>query len=790
MAQKAIEYEKLDLFYLGKTIDPHSKEQNDELLLIKNKNLTTHAAIIGMTGSGKTGLGISIIEEAILDNIPSIIIDPKGDMGNLLLTFPNLEPNDFLPWIDTAVATQKGLSVEEYAKKQAELWKKGIQKWHQDSNRIKKLKQSQEIVIYTPGSTTGVPLSVLSSFDVPSDEVLSDSDLYTQVLQSSVSSLLALIDQTKDTFNSKEAILLSNIFNYYWKKGISLTIEELIGAITTPPFKKIGVMELKTFYPQNERLKLAFSLNNIIASPTFAPWMEGENLDIEKLLYDKNQRPKTSILNISHLNDKERMFFVTLFLNKYVAWMRTQRGSSSLRTLLYMDEIFGYFPATKNPPSKAPMLLLLKQARAFGIGIVLSTQNPIDLDYKGLSNIGSWFIGRLQTKQDIQRVIDGLVKAGGSFSKKAIAELLSNMPKRTFLLKSAHREDIELFSTRWVLSYLKGPLNRDDIKLLMDSKKEQYINKTDQTPKKEIKPSIIQTKAELSEDIDEYFYITDITAPKKFQPYLIANGVINYIDSRRNIDESYGFYYKYPLDKDTKKIIWDEGIENEDDFELYEFDYPQDASFGEMSEFIKKARSLKKLEKEWITYLYKENKLPMYRVKKLKMESEVDESLEDFRLRVVKELEEKLAEEKEKLTNRYEKKLAILQRRYQKALLKVQKEQEDLKEKSTSALFSFGMTVLDAFFGTKTLKRSTISKAGSTLKKAGSIYGEKGDLQRAKEALAVVEEEIEQLQYQLEEELDKLTMKYDIDQFEIEEFFIKPKKSNITDVELAILWQS
>jgi len=374
-SQKDI-YEKLNLFYLGKEVDPSSNELTDDLLLVKNKNLTTHAAIIGMTGSGKTGLGISIIEEAILDGIPSIIIDPKGDMGNLLLTFPEFKPEDFLPWVDEEAANQKGLSKEEYAKKQAELWKNGIESWGQDSDRVKRLKEAQDITIYTPGSSSGVPISILSSFEAPSQEVLSDLDTYSYLLNSTVSSILALLGETKDLINSKEAILISNIFNYYWKKGISLSLEELIGAITAPPFEKIGVMELKSFYPQNERMKLAFSLNNIIASPTFASWLEGVELDINKLLYTEDAKPKTAILNISHLDDNQRMFFVTLFLNKYVSWMRMQRGSSTLKTLLYMDEIFGYFPATKNPPSKAPMLLLLKQARAFGIGVVLSTQNP------------------------------------------------------------------------------------------------------------------------------------------------------------------------------------------------------------------------------------------------------------------------------------------------------------------------------------------------------------------------------------------------------------------------------
>jgi hypothetical protein len=453
-----------------------------------------------------------------------------------------------------------------------------------------------------------------------------------------------------------------------------------------------------------------------------------------------------------------------------------------------MDEIFGYFPATANPPSKAPMLLLLKQARAFGIGVVLSTQNPIDLDYKGLSNIGSWFIGRLQTKQDIDRVIDGLTKAGGELTKSEIADILSNLQKRTFLFKSAHRDDIELFSTRWVLSYLKGPLNKDDIKLLMKDKKESI--KKEETTEKEVTPKkTIANKPTVSEDIDEYFYTTDITTPNNFKPYLIANAVINYHNAKRNIDEEYGYYYKYFLDEDLRDIDWDDFKENDDDFDLYEFDYPEDSSFANLPEFFKSLKNLKSLQKEFITYLYQKEKLTLYKAPKLKMESLIDESLEEFKIRVSDELRERKDEAEEKLRAKYEKKMDVLERRLERALAKLEKEEADVKEKTTSTLLSFGMTILDAFLGTKRAKRSTISKAGATLRSAGAIYGEKGDVERAKEAVEKVKEDIEELQNRLEDEIVELEEKFDIDLVEIEEFFIKPKKSDITDVELALLWE-
>jgi hypothetical protein len=464
-------YEKLGLFYLGKDIDKTTMEATEALTLLKNKNFTTHAAIIGMTGSGKTGLGVSIIEEAAIDNIPSILIDPKGDMGNLCLTDATFSAKNFEPWVSDE-AKAKEANVGEYAVKISTMWKEGIESWGQTSERVEKF-QNVKKTIYTPGSSAGVSINIMSSLETPPPEIMEDSDIFGSYLKSTTVSLLSLVGIVADPLDSKEYILLAQIITKAWLADEDLSIESIIGKIINPSFKKIGVLPLDDFYPQSARFKLATKFNSLIASPSFSLWLKGENLDIQKLLYDENGKAKIAIFSIAHLNDDERMFFVTLLLNKYIAWMRRQSGTSALKTLLYMDEIFGFFPPTKNPPSKEPMLLLLKQARAFGVGIVLSTQNPIDLDYKGLSNIGTWFIGRLQTTQDIERVIDGLGgQIGSSFDKKEIKTLLANLQKRTFFLKSAHLDDIRLFSTRWVMSYLKGPLKRDEIALLMKEQKE------------------------------------------------------------------------------------------------------------------------------------------------------------------------------------------------------------------------------------------------------------------------------------------------------------------------------
>lgn len=785
-------YEKLGLFYLGKEIDIKSGEQTDDLLLVKNKNLTTHAAIIGMTGSGKTGLGISMIEEAVLDKIPSIIIDPKGDMGNLLLAFDDFDPKKFEPWVDEGEAEKKGMSVEEYAQATAQKWEHGILSANQNRDRVKRYINGADFTIFTPGSSAGIPISALSSFDAPSVAALQDRDTFSYLLNSTVTSILALIGITADPLKSKEFLLLTTLFNHFWKKETNLTLEELIGHVANPPFEKIGVLALKSFYPQNERLKLAMLLNNVLASPTFSAWLDGDPLDIESLLYTKEAKPRVSILSIAHLNDNERMFFVTMFLNKFISWMRTQSGTSSLRAMLYMDEIYGFFPATSNPPSKNPMLLLLKQARAYGINITLSTQNPVDLDYKGLSNIGSWFIGRLQTKQDIERVIDGLIKSGSdAMDKKSTSALLANLQKRVFLFKSAHRDEISLFSTRWVMSYLRGPLSKPQIELLMHDKKEAL--------KAQEKEPIITTKEKkslgstpplLSDKIDQYYHMPKITETPEFEPYLVANATIRYYNAKRAIDVEEEFYYKYFIDVRDKEIDWDNGDKNEDDFELYDVSSVENSSFAQIPRFISESDDLDELKKEFTNHLYHEKLLTLYKVASLKLESEVDEMIPQFKIRINDILRIKQDEASEKLRTKFEKKKITLDKRYQRAIEKLEKEEADVSSRTTDTVLAFGMTILDAFLGRSAVKRSTASRAGSTIRNARKIYSEKDDVAVAERKVLEVEEDIEALAEELESEIEKISEDFKIENYEIEEFYIKPRRSDIYNVEMFLLWES
>lgn len=780
------DYEKLKLFYIGK----EKIDDNFVPLVYKNKDLLTHAAIIGMTGSGKTGLGISLLEEAAIDNIPSIIIDPKGDMTNLLLTFPSLQGSDFEPWIEEQDASNNGLSVKEFAQNTANLWKNGLERDFQNASRIEKLKNSADFTIYTPGSDAGVQISILSSFKAPNKEVIEDNDLLVSLVNSTVSSILSLIEEKSDT-TSKESILISSIFMNYFKENKDLTLEELITLIVTPPFSKIGVFDLETFFAQSERLKLALKLNNIIANPSFKTWIEGETLDISNLLYDETGKAKVSIFSIAHLNDSQRMFFVTLLLNQMVAWMRRQEGTTSLKALLYMDEIFGYFPPNSNPPSKQPMLTLLKQARSFGIGIILSTQNPVDIDYKGLANIGTWFIGRLQTKQDKEKVIDGLSSANeGNLNKDEVMNLISNLEKRNFILKNINEDGIKIFETRWALSYLKGPISKDGIKKLMSEKKKQNIptqkiENENQTTQINIEKGI--PKPIITSNLTEKYLYSSQNSAYYLQPYLICSCDVHYIDAPKNIDFEEKISYKIYLDENMKNIDFEEKEElGNNSFEEKE---KPNSFYYELPSFVQKEKDLKIIEKDFTDYIYRNSKLTLYKNEFLKITSKQTESLNDFKIRLQDRLNEKIDLEVEKLKVKFVKENDSIEIKLSKLYEKLQKEELQATSTTTDTIISIGTSLLGAFFGNSVINKTNIGKVATSAKGASKILKERNDVKQVENEILELQQQKEALKTLLENEIEKINLANQSSNFPIEEIFIKPKRNDIYNTKLALLWQ-
>ena len=450
--------------FLGGLVDATTHERTDERVALDTSDLTTHGVIVGMTGSGKTGLGIVLIEEVLRAGLPTLLIDPKGDLTNLCLTFPALAPADFRPWIDEAQAKAAGVSPDELAAQQATAWRDGLAGWGYGPDQLAALRVATDFTIYTPGSQSGVPVNIVGSLQVPETD---DPEVVGDEIDGYVSGLLGLVGIEADPLASREHILLANLIQFSWSQGTSLDLPTLVGQIQQPPLRKLGVLELDQFFPAADRTKLATRLNGLLASPSFAAWGAGQPLDIQSMLYSSDGRGRCAIVTTAHLSDEERQFVTSLILSKVVTWMRRQSGTTDLRALLYMDEVAGYLPPTANPPTKAPIMLLMKQARAFGVGVVLSTQNPVDVDYKAISNAGTWMVGRLQTDRDKQRLLDGMSAAAGTVDVGAVGDTISGLAKREFVLRRAGKDAPEVFTTRWAMSYLRGPMTRDQIAQLM-----------------------------------------------------------------------------------------------------------------------------------------------------------------------------------------------------------------------------------------------------------------------------------------------------------------------------------
>lgn len=798
------DFEKLGVFYLGKEFDLDARRPKENLLLYDAKDLTTHAFCVGMTGSGKTGLCLTLLEEAAIDGIPAIAIDPKGDLGNLLLTFPELRPADFEPWVDRAEATRKGLSPAQLAEQTAAQWREGLAAWGQAPERIARFRGSCDVAIYTPGSTAGLPLSVLRSFSPPPAETLNDSDALRERLSADVSGLLALLKIDADPLRSREHILLATILEHAWRDGRSLDLAGLIREIQAPPFEKIGVMDLETIYPAKERAELSMALNNLLASPGFSTWMEGDSLDVQRLLYTAQGKPRLSILSIAHLSDAERMFFVTLLLNAIISWMRRQPGTSSLRALLYMDEVFGFFPPSANPPSKTPMLTLLKQARAYGLGIMLATQNPVDLDYKGLSNTGTWFIGRLQTERDKARVLDGLegasAAAGAAFDRQQLDRMISGLGNRVFLMNNVHDDQPVPFQTRQALSYLHGPLTREQIQSLMGPRKEQAGGaKPQATGDAGGGGGDEQSRAGgqrpvLPPEIPEFFLPrhANVSAGAKllYRPTIAGTARVHYVQASSGVDCWQSLSLSAPVDaKELSDSLWDDvapSFDAEPEFE--KSPDSQAASFAPIPADLTRPRRFAALEGQLKDSLFRTQSLTIWKCTALKQFSRPGESEGDFRIRLSQAAREKRDQQIEKLKARYHSKFATVEEKIRKAQQKLEKEKSQASQQTWQTAMTAFTSVLAAIFSRKWASATNMSRAAAAARAAGRAGREKEDVVHAEETLESLIEQRASLDTELKAEEDAANVEAHPESLQLDELTLKPRKSDITVSRVALVW--
>lgn len=805
------DFEKLGTFYLGRPYDLNNKKGQAGLFLYDSKDLVTHAVCVGMTGSGKTGLCLALLEEAAIDKIPAIVIDPKGDLPNLLLTFPELKPEDFAPWVNEEDARKKGLSINEYAAQQADLWKKGLAEWGQDGARIKRFKESAECLIYTPGSNAGLPVSVLKSFAAPPATVREDSELIRERISSTTSSILGLLGIDADPIKSREHILISRIFEEDWSKGNDLDIAGLITQIQSPPMLKVGVFDLESFFPAKERFQLAMALNNLLAAPGFSSWMEGEPLDLQSLLYTANGKPRIAIFSIAHLNDAERMFFVSLLLNQTLSWIRTQSGTTSLRAILYMDEIFGYFPPVANPPSKLPLLTLLKQGRAFGLGVVLATQNPVDLDYKGLSNTGTWFIGRLQTERDKARVLEGLegVSAGSGlkFDRQETEETLAGLSNRIFLLHNVHENGPEVFESRWALSYLRGPLTRTQIKVLMDPFKLKGEGSGSSALQSETKTSgtvnggvqRATSTADISHSaqqpllppgINQYFLpIRTQPSPDAqlvYQPVVMGSAQV--IFKNRSADTEHRVVLLASILEGPLTLDWNAATPMEVSLSDLENVGDEGAKFLSLPTAATNAKNYEKWKKEFASWLYRTQKIELFRSEKLDQSSNPGESERDFRLRLQQRTREERDQAVNRLREKYASKIAALEEKKRRAQSGVEREAEQAKGQKVQTAISFGATLLSSFLGRKSISLTTLGRATTAARGVSRSIKESEDVKRAEENLSAIDQQLADLDTQLKEEIKGLEETAETQYGELQTVTLKPTKADITLQLFSLVW--
>ena len=790
------DFEKLGLFYLGREVDPETRTRGAIPLLYDSSDLVTHAVIAGMTGSGKTGLGIGLIEEAAIDGIPVIAIDPKGDLGNLLLTFPGLSAGDFSPWVDADEARRAGQTTEAFAAAEAAKWSKGLAEWGQDGARIERLRAAVDFALYTPGSSAGRPLSIVKSFAAPEPAIVNDRDLLQDRVSTAATSVLTLAGVDAEPMRSREHTLVSTLFSESWRAGRDLDLAALITQIQTPPIAKVGVVDLESFFPAKDRFALAMQINQLLAAPGFGAWLEGEPLDVDRLFYGGDGRPRVSVISIAHLDDQERMFFVSLLLNEIVGWMRSQRGTSSLRALVYFDEIFGFLPPVANPPSKAPLLTILKQARAFGLGLTVATQNPVDLDYKALANAGTWMLGRLQTDRDKARVLDGLegAAAGASLDRSRLDHLLSGLGKRQFLLHNVHEKEPVVFETRWTLAYLRGPLGRDEIKKLASV---PGVPAVPDVPKGRVPtvpgvpnvPTAAQTStAAAAPVLDPFIQQLFVPGATSYMPMLLGVARVSYSDAKLRLDDTRSVSVVTAITDGVVAVDWDRA-------EIADFTVddllktpPTGATFSGVPAAGVKPKNYATWEKDFSQWLAQSQSIELFKSSRAKVVSALDESERDFRIRLQSDAREARDGALAKVREKYASKLTQIQDRIRRAEQAVQVQTEQATGAKMGAAVSIGATIFGALLGRKAISASSLGRATTAARGMSRVGKESQDVSRATENVAALQAQESELQARLQEELQAVTADWDLSNEPFERVLVKPKRGGVSVQLVSLVW--
>jgi len=777
--------------FIGHTVD---EEGTTAPLLFDSSDFTTHGVIVGMTGSGKTGLGITILEEALLNDVPCLIIDPKGDMGNLLLTFPEFAPDDFREWIQESEAQKQGVTAEELASETASKWKEGLAKSGIEPDRLKALVDGTEVTIYTPGSGAGLALNVLGSMKAPNLDWDTQAEVIRDEIEALVSSLLVIAGIESDPVAGPEHILLATIVEDFWRRPKDLDLATLVGQIPNPPFRKLGVFDVDTFFPEKERVALAMKLNGLLASPSFASWLEGDPLDLAAMLTG-GDKTKAAVVYLTHLSDSERQFAVTLILSKLVTWFRSQGGTTDLRALVYMDEVFGFAPPTAEPPSKKPILTILKQARAHGVGMILSTQNPVDLDYKAMSNAGTWMVGRLQTENDKKRILEGIASAAGTVDVAAYDTLISDLEKRQFVLHSVDSPSPTLFDTRWAMSYLAGPLTRDQVSFLMADRARPEPEPETSGPAESGQPPGITDLAPVrtlsADGVPETFLdpaaswsglVNADPTGSHFAPGAAATVNLLYDDTAAGVNHQEVFEaIVFPL---GPVLSADSVREVDHDVRDFRPEAPDGASFETPQASIETKKFWTGLDADLKNHLVGTRKVTVFKNPELKLYSRPGETREDFIARAAEAAEQTADEALVKMKERYQARIDRARATLAKAENRVAELESAASSKQQEELLSGAGDLLGALLGGR--KRS--NPLGQAAKRRSATQTARDRAENAGESLDDERAEVVALEQELAEEIATLTEEQREKASHIEELEIPLEKTDIRVAELKLVW--
>jgi hypothetical protein len=817
-------------FYLGAEYDLEARQRTGHAVHYDARDLTTHAVCVGMTGSGKTGLCASLLEEAALDGIPALIVDPKGGMTNLLLQFPELRARDFEPWVSPDDARRQGQTTTEYAQATAALWREQLIGWGIGPGRLRQLRQAADFAVYTPGSDAGLPISILGSLAAPGLDFEAHAESLRERIGGTVAALLGLVGIKGDPLRSREAILLANVLEHFWRENQDLDLATLISSIQNPPVRQLGVFDVDTFYPEKERFELAMAFNNLMAAPSFRAWTEGETLDVQSLLYTGEGKPRHSIFYLAHLSDSERMFFVTLLLENVVTWMRRQTGTGSLRALLYLDEIFGFFPAVAEPPSKRPLLTLLKQGRAAGLGCVLAAQNPIDIDYKGLTNAGTWFIGKLQAQRDKERVLSGLKGAISQAGDDRVdyEALIGRLGQRLFLVHSVHQERAFVLQTRWAMSYLRGPLTKPQVQKLMAGRK-PVVEKvgagkrgisasvtTVPSPTVALAPSsslpdappgFAATPPSLPPAVRQVFVparLSEGEALRKlgqeigpglevervalvYEPALLGGANVRFVDRKRKVNELQEKTLLAPPPDGLRGVDWD-GAQALP-LRLGELGHSPEISpgqgpfFAPPPESANSEKELKRIAQDLADWLYHNSRLTLAVHPGLDVFQHPVEPDGAFRARLRHAARERRDAEVDALARKYDTRLARLEAKLRKQERELVADEADYRARRREARLTMGETALSFLMGRRRTRTvSTIARKDRLADRA------KLEIEETEQEIAELEEEIAVLEEELQAATEEITRKWDglLDDLDTEE--LHPRRADVDVRLVALAW--